>query len=214
MINVCAQCGEYHAEKTIDPEGPAAICPACGHRHPFLQRPLLFVTGASGTGKSTICRLLAGKITQAVLLDVDILWGPHFENPDEGYRIFFETWLRMAKNIAQSGHPAVLFGAGTGVPHNMEPRVERRYIGPTHYLALVCDDNELENRLRSRPAWRKSGTDSYLKEPLSFNHWFKERGPLESPPITLLDTTNSTEEQTKIQVKTWIETNLSNIQKN
>ena len=69
MMNVCYQCGLYRADKIIDPAGPFAICPECGYQHPFLQLPLLIVSGASGAGKSTICNHLTGHYQQAVLLD-------------------------------------------------------------------------------------------------------------------------------------------------
>ena len=127
MFNVCHSCGLYRADKIIDPSGsgPCAICPDCGHKHPFQQLRLLIVSGASGAGKSSVCQALPGKLDHIVLLDSDILWRPEFNKPENKYRDFFETWLRMAKNISQAGRPVVLFGAGMGVPENIEPCVER-----------------------------------------------------------------------------------------
>ncbi|MEZ4519804.1 MAG: rRNA adenine N-6-methyltransferase family protein [Chloroflexota bacterium] len=52
IFNTCYNCGQYHADKAIDPDGPFAVCPECGYRHPFRQLPLLLVGGASGAGKS------------------------------------------------------------------------------------------------------------------------------------------------------------------
>lgn len=126
MMNVCFQCGMYHADKRIDSTGPFAICPECGHKHPFKQLPLLIVSGASGTGKSTVCHQLAGHVTQAVVLDPDILWRSEVNSPETNSRDFLETWLRVCKNIAQSGRPVVLFGAGVGVPENMDQLSSRR----------------------------------------------------------------------------------------
>lgn len=152
MMNVCWQCGVYHADKVIDPTGPVAICPACGYAHPFQQHPLLVIAGASGTGKSTVCTQLLGQVTGAVLVDADTLWRPEFDSPATGYREFFETWLRLCKNIGQSGRPVARFGAGLGVPAHLEACIERRYLGSIHYLALVCSDERLATRLRARPA--------------------------------------------------------------
>jgi len=67
------------------------MCPECGHRHPFLQLPLLLVSGASGAGKSTICHALLGALPEVVLLDSDILWRPECDTPADRYRAFFET---------------------------------------------------------------------------------------------------------------------------
>jgi hypothetical protein len=75
MFNVCYNCGLYRADKLIDPAGPYAICPECGHRHPFGQLPLFIVGGASGSGKSTLCQALTGAVTEAVLLDAEISCG-------------------------------------------------------------------------------------------------------------------------------------------
>jgi len=203
MFNVCHNCGLYRADKTIDPSGPYAICPECGHKHPFRQMPLLIVSGASGAGKSSVCQALLGKLEDVILLDSDILWRPEFNTPEDNYRDFIETWLRMAKNISQSGRPVVLFGAGMGVPDNIEPCVERRYFSEVHYLALVCDDEVLARRLKARPAWRGSGDSAYIDTHVQFNGWFKG-GQNGDPPISLIDTTDVSLEITVEQVKTWI----------
>jgi predicted kinase len=204
MFNVCFNCGEYRVDKIIDPDGPYAICPVCGHKHAFLSLPLLIVSGASGTGKSTVCNYLVGTVKQAVILDNDILWREEFNRRENNYLDFFETWLRVAKNISQSGRPVVLFGAGVGVPENMEPCVERRYFSELHYLALTCEDEVLADRLRRRPQWRDSSSEIYVQEHVRFNRWFKEEGPTTEPGITLLDTTASSVEETAAQVADWI----------
>src|SRR5215208_4322757 len=173
MMNVCFQCGIYRADKIIDPTGPFAVCPECGYKYPFQQLPLLIVSGASGAGKTTVCQRLLGKVTQAVLLDSDILWRPEFNTPDTNYRDFFETWLRVCKNISQSGRPVVLFGAGMGVPENIETCIERRYFSNIYYLALVCSDEALSQRLLRRPIWRGTREAEYIEEQMRFNRWFK-----------------------------------------
>ncbi len=196
----------YHADKMIDPSGPFAICPECGYKHPFRQSPLFIVSGASGAGKTTVCQYLLGKITQAVLLDSDILWRPEFNTPDTNYRDFFETWLRVCKNISQSGQPVVLFGSGVGVPENIENRIERRYFSKIHYLALVCSDETLPERLQQRPVWRGTREPAYIEESIRFNHWFKTYDS--QPVIKLLDTTNTNLEETARQVASWIDESI------
>ena len=205
MLNVCYQCGSYRADKGIDPTGPSAICPECGYKHPFVQMPLLIVSGASGTGKSTVCHRLTGRLNQVVLLDSDILWRPEFNSPTDNYREFFETWLRLCKNIAQSGRPVVLFGAGFGVPDNIEPRIERRYFSTISYLALVCSDEALATRLQHRPAWRENGP-AFIQEQIRFNGWFMTRDGNRQPAVQLLDTTSVPIQETARQVESWINT--------
>ena len=209
MFNVCYSCGEYHADKTVVllPETPGsahAVCPNCGHPHRFRHLPLLIVAGASGTGKSALIQKLVTHVDEAVLLDLDILWRPEFNRPDDAYDGYFDTWLRLIKNIAQSGRPVVVFGAGIGVPSNLEHQVERRYIADSRTLALTCDDETLGARLRARPDWRGSGSDTFIESQLEFNRWFVEVGPTLSPPIELYDTTNQSIDATANHVAAWI----------
>jgi hypothetical protein len=203
MMNICAKCGSYRPDKVVDPTGEYAGCPDCGHQHRFLRLPLLIVSGASGAGKSTVCRELLGRLTDVVLLDADILWRPEFAVPGANGPSFFETWLRVAKSIGQSGRPVALFGAGMGVPENLEPCVERRYFSDIYYLALVCSDESLAERLRARPEWRRTHTDEFVDGQIGFNRWFKARKDL-VPKIDLLDTTSPTIDETADRVAEWI----------
>jgi len=200
VINVCHRCGSYRADKVIDLDGPVAVCPACGYRHSFVRLPLLLVSGASGAGKTAVCNQLVGTLDAVVMLDADILWQPAFATPENNYRDFFETWLRVAKNIGQSGRPVVLFGAGIGVPANLEPCIERRYFAGLHTLALVCADAVLAARLHARPAWRESAGRGFVDAQLQFNQWFKDQ-----PAIDRLDTTHATVAATVAGVVDWIE---------
>lgn len=198
MFNVCPQCGLYSDAKEIDPAGPVAICAECGYRHPFRQLPLYCVTGASGAGKTAACRHLVGNLPGYVVLEADILWRPEFNRPENDYRDFRNTWLRVAKNIGQSGYPVVL--SGSVIPAQMDACPERRYFSAIHYLALVCDDNTLTSRLQARPAWRGSWKE--IDTMLSFNQWFKDySGP---PPITIFDTSHIITHETTQAIREWI----------
>ncbi len=206
MLFVCNQCGAYRADKIIDPNGLFAICPECGYKHPFRYSPLLVVSGASGTGKSAVITRLMGKINSVVILESDIIWRPEFNQPEEGFRNFFESWLRIAFNIGQSGRPVVIFGAGFGVPENLEGLVERRYFLNIKYLALVCDELELKNRLLKRPKWRGI-TENFVQNQIEYNRWFTEIGCKGIPPVDLINTSNVPLEKTVNQVRQWIQKN-------
>jgi len=208
MLNVCFKCGIYRADKIIDPTGPYAICPECGHPHPFLYQPLLIISGASGAGKSTVCNRLVGHYQDAVLLDSDILWRDAFNNPKDNYRDYFETWLRVSKNITQSGRPVVLFGAGLGVPENLEGCIERRYFSSIRYLALVCSDDILCERLEQRPAWRGTRDQKFIEEQQRFNQWFiNYSNSNDQQPIKILDTSRKSIIETTEEVEDWIRKN-------
>ena len=204
LFNVCYGCGEYRVDKIIDRAGPWAVCPACGYRHAFRRLPLLLIGGASGTGKSAVCRRLTGALSEALVLESDILWRPEFDRPETDYRDYFELWLRLCKSLAQAGRPVALFGAGFAVPSNLEPCVERRYFSTLHYLALTCSDEELARRLRARPAWRASGEAAFIERHTAYNRWIIDNAAQTQPPLARLDTTGCPVEQTADQVAAWI----------
>lgn len=206
MLDICPECGSWTPEKIIDPSGPLAVCPVCRHRHGFVRAPLFIVAGASGAGKSTVCHALTGRFTDAVVLDSDILWSEEFHAPDT-WPAYLDRWLRLCYNIGQSGRPVLLFGAGFGVPSNLEHLVQRRYLGEIHYLALVCDDEVLAERLAARPVWRGCD-DAFIEEQRTFNRWFKREGPGQTPPVELYDTTAASVEEASAFVMSWVRRNL------
>ena len=165
--------------------------------------------GPALPARALSCRNWQAGLPQPCFLEADLLWLQEFEKPSDGHRRFFETWLRLAKNIAQSERPVALFGAGLAVPENIEQCVERRFFSRTHYLALVCDEDALRRRLLARPAWRKSGQPERLQEQLDFNRWLLKEGPKQIPRVSLLDTTHAPVEDSASAVKEWMESTLA-----
>jgi 2-phosphoglycerate kinase len=209
MFNVCPACGEYSVEKVVEQDGSeaVAVCPSCHHAAPFLRLPLFVITGASGAGKSTVCQQLVRVLRgQYVALESDILWGVVPATAEEDFRDYRNVWLRLAKNIGQCGLPVVL--CGTAVPDQFGSCPERRYFSALHYLALVCDDDELRKRLTSRPAWRQSHTESFVEQMVAFNRWLKEHAALTVPPLSLHDTSSCGIEETVSEATAWIRERL------
>src|SRR5690349_6526339 len=124
MFDVCPRCGEFREDKIIEPDGSFAICPNCNHPQPFVMQPLFVLTGASGTGKSTIGLSLLRE-PEIVALEVDIFWRQEFATPDNDFYDFRNLCLRVAKNIQQNGRPVLLCGSST--PGQYEMCVQARY---------------------------------------------------------------------------------------
>jgi hypothetical protein len=55
----------------------------------------------------------------------------------------------------------------------------------------------------SRPAWRASHDPAFITQQLIFNRWFKDY--TEQPPITVLDNSEMSVEETSQQVAAWID---------
>ncbi|GAA3738555.1 broad-specificity NMP kinase [Spinactinospora alkalitolerans] len=199
---ICARCGARTDSPVVESGDPVVRCVECGHRQPFLRLPLYCVTGPSGTGKSTVARLLTERLAgRFVLLEQDVLWQAGLRDPADDHRLFRSAWLRLAAMIHQSGRPAVL--CGTVVPPEFEPLPERALFPEIRYLALVCDPEVLAERLRSRPAWR-GWDEPRIAEMLDYAEWVRSGAAAMDPPVTLVDTTRATVESTAAEVCAWI----------
>jgi adenylate kinase family enzyme len=202
MFNVCPGCGAYSDAKVVMHAAGKAVCPECNHEQTYLSLPLFVVTGASGSGKTTAAIELLKHTHDFIVLDQDILWSEAFNEPANDYQLFRNTWLRMAKNLHQSGKSVVLFGSA--VPKQFESCVERRYIGTIYYLALVCQAKELEHRLVERPNWRRSATPENLRSMLDFNQWLWDNAAKTEPKMSVLETTSITVSETAQKILRWI----------
>lgn len=210
VFNVCPGCGEYSSDKQVEPDDNSptmayAVCRACGHRHPFLRLPLFVLTGASASGKTTVALRLVRDQPRVIVLDSDLLWDDAWArrvaNAD-GARAYRDTWLRLAKNVAQAGRPVCI--VGSAVPEHYELSTERRYFSASHYLALYCGAQELRARLRARPAWRGSSHAPFVDRMVEFNGWLIENAGKTAPPLTLVDTSDGTVADTVAIVIKWL----------
>jgi energy-coupling factor transporter ATP-binding protein EcfA2 len=165
-----------------------------------LLPPLLFLTGASGAGKTTLYHHLLGRVREAILIDADLLWSasPAHNDPGSGYRAFRGLVLHLAERLAANGTPVLV--EGTCVPEQYENLGERWYFSKTAYIAVVCDEAELRSRLRARPPWRLAGAD--VEGAVAVNEAFRTQRF--DPPVQLLDTTGRSVEECASELHAWI----------
>lgn len=166
---------------------------------PTKKLPLFLVSGASGVGKTTMCEILFLRETRYIVMESDILWQKEFDTPEDNYRRFREVWLTMCANISQSGLPVVL--CGCGIPEQFEICEARNYFTELHYLALVCDSQALEARMREGRHIRDEG---WIQSSVSFNDWLRNNAQNTNPSITLINTTDLTPEETAEKAEAWI----------
>lgn len=212
---ICAGCGEW-IDLPAGPAGPAGApappdpgdaaslrCARCGHEQPFLRLPLFCVSGPSGTGKSTVGRLLVQRLAaRFVVLEQDLLWVDGLRDPADEHHAFRSTWLRLAAAVQQNGRPVVL--CGTVAPPEFQRLPERGLFAAIHYAALTCRPDVLAERLRRRPAWR-GWDEPRIAEMLDYAAWIEDNAATLDPPMTLLDTTERSVEATADQVVAWID---------
>lgn len=208
MFDECPGCGAVHLDMMVDSAESVVVCPECGHEQSIHQEPLLIVSGSGGTGKSAVLQELRGTRDDVVLLDSDVVWRDEFWDEIDWY---VQTWLRLCRDIAQSKRPPVLFGAGLGVPASIEAHPQHECFSEIHYLALVCDDDEQERRLKARSPGRHPGEfamdQSDIDDQVEFNQWFKKAA--DDDEFTVIDTTDATLDETTARVDEWISSHAS-----
>lgn len=198
MLDRCWGCDAERPAKDVRPTGSGsavAVCPGCGHEHSFRYVPLPVVSGAAGTGKTTVQRALAGELDGWVLLEYDDVWDDAMTFEDD---VAYDDYcLKLCRDVAQSGVAVAFFGTAPGVPDNVEPCVRRRYFADVHYLALTCEPAEQRRRLGARTKQIDAVDDQ-----VEFNRWFREHG--DEQGIDCLDTTDVDPRETAAAVAAWL----------
>ena len=159
--------------------------------------PLFIITGASGVGKSTACEVLFQNESEYIVLESDLLWHDVYNEPDENYRKYRELWLRVCANISQIGKPIIL--CGCAVPEQFDVCEEKELFTKIYYLAIVCDDVILENRMKEG---RKITDINWIKSSIDFNKWIKENS--EKQNMYIVDGSELSPEQTAEIIDKWI----------
>ena len=156
-------------------------------------------------GKTTATETLTSLVPECVRLDGDLLWRHEYYGVPEEEAAYYETWLRLAVELAQHGRPLVFCGAV--LPIRWENSPLRAYASRIHYLALVCDPDVHERRLRGRGPG--SHDDVYAEPSLRFNEWLRDNAASTDPPMELLDTTALEPAETTDAIAAWVRARLT-----
>lgn len=170
---------------------------------PTRRLPLFVVSGASGVGKSTLCELLFQREQAYIVLESDILWHEAYDTPEDEYRRYRQTQMTLCANVAQIGKPVVL--CGCAAPKQFEPLEQREWFTCIHYLAVVCEEGQLRQRLRKGRGIEDKG---WMESSLRFNAWLKENAAHTAPPMQLLDITGLSPEEAAARADAWIRARL------
>jgi gluconate kinase len=184
--------------------GDVLRCPICAHQRSFVRSPLLVVTGAAGVGKSTICARLAGTISGAVLVDLDV-FGEDIVSiapPNRDYPAFWRSMMRLAHELAQNDTVVVYFS--TMLPAQLIANSDTlNYFSSVHFLCMICRPDVLQARLKARGEHVLS---SRLKFWTDFNDALTEAATT-IPTATAIDV-GRTVDEVEHDVRRWINTHL------
>jgi hypothetical protein len=167
------------------------------------RRPLFAVSGATGVGKTTATASLPDLIPEVLRLDGDLLWDNDYFDRPGAIDDFYARWLNIAAAIAENGRSLVF--CGVVMPDRWESLPQRSLVGPIHYLALVCDPEVHEGRLRGRGP---GSQDHRFPDFLAHNRWLREHARTTHPPMDVIDSTHQLPDETEAVVARWIRERL------
>ena len=161
------------------------------------ERAVLVVTGASGSGKTTVFAPLARELAgEAAVFDIDYLidaFAIQAHGTPLNWRAIRAAWLLVAQGVAQSGLPTVLLGPLAPF-HFDDLRQQTRWVSSMHFFVLDCPDDVRRSRLEARPAWRSRDVDEQTR----WGVWLREN------ILDGVDTSQADLDQTVWVVAEWV----------
>lgn len=90
---------------------------------------------------------------------------------------------------------------GCATPKQFEHCDERKNFTDIHYLAVVCDNDVLQERITAQ----RGVTDAnWIRSSIEFNVWLKEHAQETNPPIYLLDNSRLSPKEAADAADKWI----------
>ena len=125
------------------------------------------MTGAFGTGKTTLAPLVAERLTECFVMDADwlleplsVLAGQDLHSFEPLWPALGDIWLAIAEVAARGNRSTVLFSPGE--PSELERLSSRELVGEAYSLLLDCDDDLIRSRLDAREDWSEESTRESL----------------------------------------------------
>lgn len=135
---------------------------------------LIMLCAACGVGKSTIINELNTKrlLKDFVCVDTDEVgvnwWDWAGSENEDG---FTRECLARAVKIADEKN--LVFGACTSPDDFYRKGYKPDCVSSVFYIGLFCSDNEIEMRLKARPAERMCGSDEFIASQVKYNGWIR-----------------------------------------
>ena len=197
-VHYCQVCDDSPLMNPADDD--TATCPFCGSSDAAAaRRPLLVVTGASGSGKTTVFPAVANRLRgQCLVFDADWLIDPLGGDVTTlDWVMLRDIWLHVAHGAAQNGLPTLLLGGFT--PEQLEGLPGRQWVSDIRYLLLDCDENARRARIDARPAGRAHDVEPQL----AFARWLRSEIP------TAVDTSSASPATAADQIARWARQQLA-----
>ena len=159
------------------------------------MKHLIILCAPCGTGKSTVNQIFKSKglLPDYATLDSDdinVYWF-EYKGTEREDQYYTDNLIRAVEIAGDKN--LLLVSAGMN-PINFYEKVELSLeITDTHFIAMVCSDEEIRKRLKARPAERNCGSDEFIQSQIDYAAWFiKNRGKFQK----FIDNTGQRPEET------------------
>ena len=130
---------------------------------------LVFISGVSGVGKSTICEYIKQNnlLKNYKIFDIDDL--ENINDYDEStYNIFYENAIKKA--ITLSENKSIVIGTCIN-PTDLEKIIIPKEIESYTNILVTCSNSELESRLKARDINRNCSSNEFIKGQIDYQNY-------------------------------------------
>jgi ribosomal-protein-alanine N-acetyltransferase len=128
---------------------------AFGDSEPASGPTLIVVTGAPGSGKSTVAPLVARALPDVAVFDIDVIMGPvnamlgvNIRSERSVWPAYRDLWMTLLGAVGAAHRPVVFLA--NALPSEVEARARRTGFATIAWLVLDSGDEMRAARLRSR----------------------------------------------------------------
>lgn len=166
------------------------------------MKKLVVICAACGVGKTTVIHALneSGLLEKYIGIDTDevgVNWWDYEGTEHESK--FSDDCLAAAVKLSSDNN--LVFSTCMN-PLDFYGKVNvSEAITSTYFIALICSDEEIRNRLKARPKERMCGSDEFISGQIEYNAWFRKNA---NKFQLCVDNTGSTEEETAGEIAEFI----------
>ena len=157
-----------------------------------MSRCLILLSAACGVGKSTVKNALneLNLLPSFACIDSDevkLNWWTYKGTPRE------EEYVKdcLARAFEMAGDKHLLFGTCND-PLSFPRRVSLPAEVTSHYVGMVCSNDEVRRRLLARPPERMCSDEAFIQSQIDYNDWIRDHKDLYALHF---DNTNMTVEE-------------------
>ena len=164
------------------------------------MKKIIFISGVSGVGKSTICEYIKQKniLKNYAVFDIDDL--ENINNYDEStYNVFYENAIKNAITLSQGKNIII----GTCInPTDLEKISIPKEIDSYSNILITCANETLNKRLKDRDKSRQCSSDEFIKGQIDYQNYLLNHIGLYQMHI---DNTNDVIENVSNKIVNYIE---------